>query len=167
MLSSDKKKMLTACLDQIKDDHNLVAGAKCLVQTRHTAHSSFSSQNFERGQAANKSPNIASFITSDGSKEKDCLENQGYGKNPHRMSKRAKTDQSISQNELSKRPRHAATAKFFEILNINILNKWRTPPCISSKFSNILLMNLSYQLIRTTRFSLDIKKNPREENDKS
>ncbi|EJD76053.1 hypothetical protein LOAG_16939 [Loa loa] len=124
-LTEDKQKMLALCLDQIKDDHDLVAGAKCLIQARHKAHFSTCGQDFKHDRGADKSSDTPAFITSSDFEEEEFLKNHDCErkkvKKYHRMSTRGKTSYPShlgSENKFSKRDPAEASIQFSRFSNI-------------------------------------------------
>lgn len=121
--------MLASCLDQIEDDRDLVASAKCLVQARHKANLSTCRHDFEQGRAADKSTDIPAFITISGSEEEDSLKNHDYEgksvKKHHQMGTKGKTSHPSRlgfENKFLKRSPSETSVQFSQFSNILNLN---------------------------------------------
>ncbi|VDM21156.1 unnamed protein product [Wuchereria bancrofti] len=121
-LTKDKRKMLALCLDQIKDDRDLTASAKCLVQARHERHFNTYRQEFELGQSTDKSANTLAFITANDYEEEKSSKNHNYAERYHRMNTKEKISPSSHsgfENKFLKRDPPKIFIQFPRFSNIN------------------------------------------------
>uniref|UniRef100_A0A915PNR8 DEP domain-containing protein n=1 Tax=Setaria digitata TaxID=48799 RepID=A0A915PNR8_9BILA len=89
-----KQKILALCLDEIEDEHDLAAGAKCLVQVRQKA---YSSQDSEQNQDHAMLTDTPAFITAtDSTEELESLTNHGYRRENIRSYRRMNVKEEIS-----------------------------------------------------------------------
>lgn len=126
---ADKQKMLASCLDEIEDDRDLVASAKCLVKARCIAHFSTCRQDFEQGQTTDKSNDTPAFITINDSEK----EEQEYS-----FKNRDHEKRNIERyNQLSAREKNHISHSRFETKSFQRYS----PKALSSGFSSILNLN--------------------------
>ncbi|KAK6103124.1 Moulting cycle family protein [Brugia pahangi] len=125
-LTKDKQKMLALCLDQIKDDRDLIASAKCLMQVRHERHFNTHRQKFELNQSIDKSANnTLTFITTNDYEEEKSSKNHNYAERYNRMSAKEKFSHSSHsgfENKFLKRDQPKTFIQFSRFSNISHFN---------------------------------------------
>ncbi|KAL3994245.1 Moulting cycle family protein [Acanthocheilonema viteae] len=124
-LTKDKQKMLASCLDQIEDDRDLVASAKCLVQARRRRYFSTCREDFQQGQASNESSDTPAFITISDSEKKEEVpfKNRDYKKKNmgrHHQTVTREETFHISRSGFENKPskRHSSSKQFLRFSNI-------------------------------------------------
>ncbi|VDK71597.1 unnamed protein product, partial [Onchocerca ochengi] len=145
-LTEDKQEKLASCLDQIEDERDLVAGAKCLLQTRHEVHFRISRQDFEQSQTFDKAADTTAFITTNDFEEEKSLKNYGYERKNvekyHGMGTKEKTPQpsryGFENKFLKPHPPKSSTqfSGFSNILNLNHMRNFI--PYISHTFEQLI-----------------------------
>ncbi|VBB32027.1 unnamed protein product, partial [Acanthocheilonema viteae] len=125
MQLDDKQKMLASCLDQIEDDRDLVASAKCLVQARRRRYFSTCREDFQQGQASNESSDTPAFITISDSEKKEEVpfKNRDYKKKNmgrHHQTVTREETFHISRSGFENKPskRHSSSKQFLRFSNI-------------------------------------------------
>ncbi|VDN94701.1 unnamed protein product [Brugia pahangi] len=125
-LTKDKQKMLALCLDQIKDDRDLIASAKCLMQVRHERHFNSYRQKFELNQSIDKSANnTLTFITTNDYEEEKSSKNHNYAERYNRMSAKenfSHSSHSGFENKFLKRDQPKTFIQFSRFSNISHFN---------------------------------------------
>ncbi|MCP9261547.1 MLt-TeN (Mlt-10) related [Dirofilaria immitis] len=140
-LTEDEQKKLALCLDQIEDEHDLVAGAKCLLQARHEVHFRTYRQDFEEGQTPDKIDVTSAFITTS-SEEEESLKNYDYKR------KNVERYDEMGARETASHPPHSGFENKFLL----------HPPEASTHFSgfpNILDLNHMKNLIPYTSHTFE------------
>uniref|UniRef100_A0A0R3S731 CCHC-type domain-containing protein n=1 Tax=Elaeophora elaphi TaxID=1147741 RepID=A0A0R3S731_9BILA len=124
-LTEDKQRMLASCLDEIEDDRDLIAGAKCLVQVRHKAYFNSCEQDAEHScdRATDQSVDTPAFITVSDSEEGKSFKSYDERKNVkryrRRTNRREKTHASRSGFDNESPKGHPPEASTQNILDLN------------------------------------------------